>query len=85
MAAHTDKPLQPPVRYSKPKNWMLKTVGEAIDYIDEQLTDDQRNHDFVKTARNALYNAGDTGERADVAAAREALAMALRSLKVGGN
>lgn len=80
----TDLPLQPPVRYTQPQNWMLKTVGEALDYIDLQMSAEHRNHDLVKTARNALYHATDTKSQADVASAREALAMAFRALKIGG-
>jgi hypothetical protein len=69
-----DLPLEPPVRYSKPRNWMLKTVGEAIDYINGKLTEEQQAHELVKAARERLYYAADTGLKADVTHAREVCA-----------
>lgn len=79
-----DLPLDPPVHCSKPHNSMLGTVGEAIDYINDALTEEQQGHPLVRTTREALYYAIDTGLPGDTAMARDALERALHALKIGG-
>lgn len=74
--------LEPPVVATDPSKPMLRTVAEAIDYIDLRLAEDLQNHKLVQAARDALYRAEDTRIRSDAARARAKLVAALRAVGV---
>jgi hypothetical protein len=59
---------------SEPK---LTTVSEGIKYIDLQVPKRAQHHRLVEAAREALYQAEDTGAKSDAAVASSKLTRVL--------
>jgi hypothetical protein len=56
MGALLDSPV-----WSPTLRWQLRTIGEAMDYINIRLSEGEQNHKLVQAACEVLYRAEDTG------------------------
>ena len=60
----------------------IKTVGEAIDYVDTLLDKEVGHPELLEAAKRDLHAANDSRKSADIAAARDSLVKALGALKI---
>jgi len=74
-----DKPLSRPVRTSGSGGLRIepKTLGDALDMIDEEVPDILRERPHWRRARNQIIDAAETGSQADIYEATVQLSIAL--------
>src|SRR5215204_2212507 len=76
-----EKPLRRPVR-TKGGGLRIepKTLGDALDMIDEEVPDSIRKRPHWRQARNQIIEAAETGSQADIYEATARLVTALQRL-----